>query len=273
LVEGRFASIDLFTDPALFAATGTRIAFTTRHGGVSEGPYASLNLGHHVDDDLDAVLRNRQILLDAVGCHDAELIVPNQVHEDTVLEVNQASEAPSIREQALEGADALCVYDHDVAALLCFADCVPVILTAPTGAFSVVHAGWHGVDNLISAKAATMLARHVADELGVTPEVAIAGLNVYIGPHIHRECFETSAELHDAFVEKFGEDCSYDPCHIELSMALRAQLERVGVSPERIADVNRCTVCENEPFFSFRAQDGIAGRQGAFACNPTRKGE
>ena len=62
LTKGRFASISAYSDEALYVATGVRIAFTTREGGVSEGPYASLNLGSHVQDDLDKVLQNRALL-------------------------------------------------------------------------------------------------------------------------------------------------------------------------------------------------------------------
>ncbi len=60
LTKGRFASIFAYSDEALYAATGVRIAFTTREGGVSEGPYNSLNLGSHVKDDLVSVQENRR---------------------------------------------------------------------------------------------------------------------------------------------------------------------------------------------------------------------
>lgn len=67
LTKGRFASISAYSDKALYAATGVRIAFTTREGGVSEGPYASLNLGSHVKDDIASVRENRHRVLRAFG--------------------------------------------------------------------------------------------------------------------------------------------------------------------------------------------------------------
>ena len=71
--------------------------------------------------------------------------------------------------------------------------------------------------------------------------------------------------VHRLFVEKYGEECAFDQTHINLGKALRVQFERIGISSERIADVDYCTVCNNDKFFSFRAQLGIAGRHGAFA--------
>ncbi len=262
LTKGRFASLDAYTDEPLFKATGVRIAFTTRQGGVSEGCYGSLNLGHHVDDNLDAVMENRAIVQRSFGCADAPLIVPNQVHGDALVRICDAGDAASVRQRAAEGADGVLVEIPGVVALLCFADCVPVILVSPTGRFAVVHAGWRGVDNLIAAKAAQALAQADAEELG---QGTISQLNVYLGPHIGAECFETGEDVHGRFRQKFGEACVCDCSHISLSVALRIQLQRIGVSAERICDLGKCTVCGNDEFFSYRAQGGVCGRHGAFA--------
>ena len=145
LDEGCFASVPVFTDEALFEACGVRIAFTMREGGVSEGPYASLNLGSHVQDVLDKVLQNRALLFSALApsLEESEqaLIVPKQVHGDTVLTVGAAREVARVQRAAAEGADGIIVSAHEVGALLCFADCMPVIIVLPTGRFAVVHAG------------------------------------------------------------------------------------------------------------------------------------
>lgn len=355
LNEGRFASIPVFTDEVLFEACGVRIAFTTREGGVSTGPYDSLNFGSHVDDDLALVEQNRALLMralapqvmsaaeaavgsssaagddglsgvvvdascsnDAAGvdascatgndgvsgvvdascadgatsAHDGArdgddtsvvaaaegeaetarvleevLIVPKQVHGDLALTVETVADVAGVQAQAAEGADAIIVAEKGIGALLCFADCVSVIAVLPTGRFAVIHAGWRGVENEISAKTITLMAEQESAASGIPAHELIAGANIYIGPYIHRECFETSPEIHDQFTTKFGQSCSYDSSHIDLGAALRTQLERVGVDPTRIADMDVCTVCNNDRFFSFRAQDGTAGRHGAFAIN------
>ncbi|WP_251198341.1 polyphenol oxidase family protein [Anaerotardibacter muris] len=273
LNEGRFASIPVFTDDRLFEQTGVRIAFTTREGGVSTGAYDSLNLGSHVDDDLSLVEQNRVLLIEALAPElagesrglDEVLVAPKQVHGDQALTVETAADVDGVQAEAAQGADAIIVAEKGIGALLCFADCVPVIAVLPTGRFAVIHAGWRGVENQITAKTLSLMADQETHVSGVPASDLIAGTNIYIGSYIHRECFETSPDVHDQFTGKFGESCSFDESHIDLGMALRTQLMRVGVDPDRIADLDVCTVCNNDRFFSFRAQDGIAGRHGAFA--------
>lgn len=272
LDEGCFASVPVFTDEALFETCGVRIAFTMREGGVSEGPYASLNLGSHVKDDLDKVLQNRVLLFSALApsgqvTSEERLIVPQQVHGDKVLTVESASEVASVQSQAAEGADGIIVSAREVGALLCFADCVPVIIVLPTGRFAVVHAGWRGVENEISAKALDLMLDQEQQEHGFDRRELADQANVYIGPYIHGECFEAGADVHSLFVSKFGEACCFDERHIDLGVALRVQLVERGIDPARICDLDRCTVCENDRFFSFRAQDGVSGRHGAFAIS------
>lgn len=270
LDEGRFASIPVFTDEALFEACGVRIAFTTRAGGVSAGPYDSLNLGSHVNDDLASVQQNRLLLTSALAPGlskplDEVLIVPNQVHGDEVLTIADAGSIGQARDAAEAGVDAIIVSPCDVAALLCFADCVPVIIVLPTGRFAVVHAGWRGVENTIAAKTLSLMLEQEEKESSCSREELLASTNIYIGPYIHRECFETSEEIHALFTAKFGEDCSFDARHIDLGRALITQFVRLGIDEERICDLDLCTVCNNDRFFSYRAQDGVAGRHGAFA--------
>lgn len=271
LTKGRFASISAYSDEALYAATGVRIAFTAREGGVSEGPYASLNLGSHVKDDIASVRENRHRVLQAFSNEGTSLFVPNQVHGDTVLELGDpenidaslsSAEAQALALQAQDGADGLVVHARDAAALLCYADCVPVVIVSPTGRFAVVHAGWRGVDNLIAVKAVRAIAR--ADKAVLGAEAASA-YNVYIGPHIGPECFETGPDVHARFVSQFGEACAFDGTHIDLAEGLRIQLEQAGVNRSRIYDLAKCTVCENNEFFSYRGQAGTCGRHGAFA--------
>lgn len=271
LTKGRFASISAYSDEALYAATGVRIAFTIREGGVSEGPYASLNLGSHVKDDIASVRENRHRVLRAFANEDTPLFVPNQVHGDTVLELGDPEnidaslssvEVQALALQAQDGADGLVVHARDAAALLCYADCVPVVIVSPTGRFAVVHAGWRGVDNLIAVKAVRAIAR--ADKAVLSAEAASA-YNVYIGPHIGPECFETGPDVHARFVSQFGEACAFDGTHIDLAEGLRIQLEQAGVNRSRICDLAKCTVCENNEFFSYRGQGGTCGRHGAFA--------
>ncbi|MEG0323180.1 MAG: polyphenol oxidase family protein [Raoultibacter sp.] len=193
--EGRFASVSALTDEKLFEIMGIRIAFTERSGGTSEGGFSSLNLANHVGDDTQAVAVNRALVCEAFDIAVDKLIVPSQVHGDHLVLVSDAREGFNRAcEEAFAGADALVVEAPDVAALLCYADCVPVIVVSPTGRFAVVHAGWRGVENEIAVHAVRKLSElDAADGFSQTKE----GMNVYIGPYIHSECFETGADVYD----------------------------------------------------------------------------
>ena len=107
----------------------TRLAFTERTGGVSITPYASLNLGSHVGDELENVIENRRLVLEALGCADdmQRLLVPNQVHGDDVVVVrsSDAADLADIRSRISKGADAIVCSAAHVPVMLCFADCVP----------------------------------------------------------------------------------------------------------------------------------------------------
>jgi len=327
--ESHDGALPVLTDEALFEACGVRIAFTGREGGVSEGPYAKLNCASHVEDDEQAVLRNRQIVLDALGVPNAQLIVPNQVHGTNVVCVGDPADAantggssavsadgssaaslantsdtnqvhgtnvvcigdPADRataasssgaspvtsaaanpansatskvlsvsdalEEAAEGADAIVVKVPEVAALLNYADCLSLIIVAPSGSFAVVHAGWRGAVAHIASKAALEL----AEQTGEDP----SQLNAYIGPHIRSECFEVSVEVAERFAAEFGASVVVGKRHVSLARAVACDLESAGMSPQRIADCGICTKCNPDRYFSYRATNGCCGRHSAAA--------
>ncbi len=262
LVEGRFGSCTVLTDESLHEACGVRIAFTERTGGVSEGAYASLNLGRHVDDDPERVRRNVSRVLDAFGASEDVCIRPRQVHGNTVAVCRSAKEASAVNASTQDGADGVVVACDNVSTLLCFADCAPLIMVAPSGHFAVVHAGWRGVVARI-AEGAVRTLREI-------DRVSADQVNVYIGPHIGVCHFEVGTEVSEVFSCEFGEDCVPDPRHVDLSRALRNSLCGVGVDESRIVDAGICTVCdEGRRFFSYRASGGVCGRHGAFAIKTT----
>ena len=262
-VAGSSEPIAAWTDEALFDKVNVRVAFSERSGGTSVGAYASLNLAAHVEDDLDAVHANRRRFMEALGLKEAALVVPKQVHSDRVVALRKAT-AQSVEEFRAEvgkGADALLVEARGVAAMLCYADCVPIVIVAPSGRFTVVHAGWRGVENEIAVKA---LHKLMLGEPGLS--VDASHVNVYRGAYIHAECFEIGPDVHDLFTERFGRGVAFDDTHIDLGRALDMQLKKAGVDPTRIADVGRCTVCDNTHWFSYRAQGGVCGRHAAICA-------
>ena len=248
--------ISLITDDALFEACGVRIAFAGRAGGVSEGAYASLNTGGNTDDDPMLVMRNRRLLLDAIGAHGEPAIVPKQVHGTRVVRVTQPSDVGRASFEAAEGADAVQVDVEGVPAIINTADCLPLIVVTPSGRFSVVHAGWRGA----LARIASVAVRSLA-EGGEDPST----FNVYIGPYIHAECFEVGEEVEAQFADEFGDDVIVQARHVSLARVVAGDLASVGISSDRIVDCDICTVCHPDEYFSFRFSDGDCGRQATAA--------
>lgn len=242
---------------------GVTLAFTERTGGVSRAPYASLNIGDACGDDQGAVAENRLRALDAIGargCAD-RLVNPHQVHGDTVVTVREGTggELAAVRREAREGVDAVVCLTEDVPVLLCYADCVPVIVVAP-GGFAVVHSGWRGTDARIAAKATRLLLA----ETGAAASQARA----YIGPHIGTADYEVSIELARHFAERFGPACISGPDHLDLEFCVRAALAEAGVGEDQVASCAGSTASSTDRFYSFRAE-GMCGRHGALAFRPS----
>lgn len=265
--------IEFISDNALYSDTGIRIAFSARVGGASEGQWESLNLGSHVEDNISDVMENRELLLKALCSYNSKtglssgsdetdtpnyhpvITNPRQVHGDTVFLV-------SSKDQIFDGeeGDGVVCNCKEIAPLLCFADCAPVILAANDGAFAVVHAGWRGVVNKISAKAFSMLVDKCECEPGE--------INAYVGAHIRQCCFEVGDEVAAIFRKTFGENvlCTNgSKFNVSMSAALKMQLMAVGLKEERFCDLGLCTKCNEDLFYSYRATDGKCGRHGAIA--------
>ena len=259
LAEMRFAtpltSTVAITDEELYIQTGVRIAFTERLAGFSPEPYKALNLSEDVGDVPAAVRSNRRVAFDTLGIYDQResLINPKQVHGDTVIMVGE--DIAASQAEAKAGADGVVCTQKDIPVMLLAADCVLVVCVAPNGAFAVVHSGWRGSLAGIAGKGLKALAQ----QAGVEP----GECNCYIGPHIESCCYEVSAELMEKFTAAFGAECDPRNNHLSLAAAVIASLLEAGAVPERIINTGLCTCHNNKRFFSYRAENGVCGRQGA----------
>lgn len=241
-----------------------RFGFTERTGGVSRAPYEGLNLGTHVGDDPAAVAENRRRALAALGVEAClgNLIVPNQVHGDNVVVVREpsAGELARVRAEAATGADAIVCTAPDVPVMLCFADCVPVILVCE-GAFAVVHSGWKGTIARISAKAARILAAEAG--------APVSSVRAFVGPHILGDEYEVSHELMERFAAEFS--CVRIAAEeggrlLDLSACIAEALQDAGVPRDGVLDSGLSTVRLADRFYSYRREGGVCGRHGAIAC-------
>lgn len=247
---------------------GVSFAFTERTGGVSEGVYASLNLGDRCGDDARAVAENLRRALVAFGAESAlgSLVHPRQVHGDAIVTVRGSSDAElaQAREACERGADAVVCTAPGVPVILMFADCVPVVLVAP-GGFAVVHSGRAGTMLRIAAKAAVALAREAG--------CAVSDIGAYLGPHVLGDEYEVAPQMVADAVAEFGAAAQVlgKPRHLDLGPCIAQALVDVGVLPERICDPRISTVAHPERFFSYRASGGKCGRHAALAWLPAHR--
>lgn len=224
---------------------GARALFTTRRGGVSEGPYASLNLGILTEDERERVVANQERVAEQVGVARARIARGLQVHGSRVRALR---EPPP--EEPLEEADGQALSVRGAAAMVLVADCLPVAL-AGDGAVAMVHAGWRGLADGVVAEGVAAVR-----ELGARGPLAAA-----IGPAIGSCCYQVGEEVHARFA---GDgDTVRDGDRLDLKAVARLRLAAAGV--EEVHDVGLCTSCEPDLFFSHRRDAGVTGRQGGLA--------
>ena len=218
---------------------GYAVSFTTRQGGVSAGMYESLNLTAGTGDDPARVEENRRRVCAAAGVDAGRLSFNRQVH---TAEVHEAGVVVRGRP-----GDGLWSDIPGVPMLAMTADCLPIVVarTGGTPALAVLHAGWRGLSDGIVATGVA--------KLGEGPKAAV------VGPAIGPCCYEVGAEVS----ARFDDDLTVDR-RLDLRRAAERALRAAGV--ERIDQVDLCTCCHPELFFSHR-RDGLArGAQGVIGA-------
>lgn len=249
----------------LLARHGVAHAFTNRLGGVSGGPYASLNLGLHVGDDPQAVWKNRRRALLAAGADPERLTLGEQVHGTGLRWVEPADCGAGAREasSALAATDGLLTGQRGVVLGVLVADCVPVLLADPeAGLVAAVHAGWRGTAGRIAARAVEAMV-----SAGAQPSRILAAMGPSIGPC----CYRVSPDLASHFASLFGQGVvceEADGPHLDLRLANRQALLEAGLAEAHISWHPPCTACANDRYFSHRAQGGRAGRQAGLIWMP-----
>ncbi|MBX5482986.1 MAG: peptidoglycan editing factor PgeF [Myxococcaceae bacterium] len=231
-----------------------RHAFSVREGGVSEGPFASLNLGFATGDVRARVNENLRRFASALNVPPGSLITVSQVHGDRLLEATAPQDGDEVP-PPLGEADGVWTRTAGLAVGVKTADCVPILISDAAGrCVAAVHSGWRGTDLRISARAVETLAVQ-----GVEPASLVAA----IGPCIGACCYEVSEELAFRFERAFGAEVvrrDRPKPHLDLPRAVRLTLVAAGVRPDRIDVLDACTACDPARFFSHRRDRGISGR-------------
>jgi YfiH family protein len=229
---------------------GARAVFSTRRGGHSSGPYASLNLGWLTEDDPRAVARNREALRSELGAPPLSFV--HQVHGAEVRRITATTvEAPE-RAGGIRF-DGQATDQRDVALCALTADCLPIALAGVGGGqvVAMLHAGWRGLaTGVIAAGVAAVR------ELGAEGELSAA-----IGPGAGPCCYESGEEVHAAFA---GVGEAHHGRNLDLKAVARHELHAAGVA--LVADIGLCTICSDPGLlFSHRRDQGITGRQAGVA--------
>ena len=245
------------------APARVRAICSTRAGGVSQGPFASLNLGDHVSDDAVAVAANRAIFARQLpsGVGTAHPVFLQQVH---------GTELRWLDAQTPDGvtADACATRDAAVACVIMVADCLPVLFTHVDGsAVAAAHAGWRGLAGSVAGQG---VLESTVQELRRESDSEILA---WLGPCIGPEAFEVGAEVREAF-------CANDPAAAEhfqplsegkyladLPALARQRLRKAGVQKIYGNDSSKswCTVSNPSRFFSYRRDQRSLGGSGRFA--------
>jgi polyphenol oxidase len=221
-----------------------QVVFSTRNGGVSDGPYESLNLGILTDAEPERVAENRRRLVNEVLLDPQHVAMGWQVH-GTDIATWDGPPPPGHDGFASPGAELAEVDGHVTTAaglglLVLVADCLPVAL-AGGGRVAMLHCGWRGLAGGIIEKASRRF-----DEL---PMAAV-------GPGIGRCCYEVGPEVLEAFSDLDG---VADGRMLDLRAVAQAKLAEAGVAG--VMHVDLCTACHEDLFFSHRRDHGVTGRQ------------
>lgn len=240
--------LPLIVSPML-SALGITALFTTRHGGNSNTPFDSLNLGHDIGDDESAVTANMGKLIETA-------MLPSAPHQTRQVHgANHLHCSGSGRIHETE-ADILIASEPGCPVAVRTADCLPLLLADPVnGVIAAVHAGWRGTVQQVAARTVEKMAG-----LGA----AIDSIHASLGPCIGPCCFEIGEDTADQLASCSGDTASAISRNGRITADLAAlnamQLNECGIPDRRIETLGLCTSCHPERFYSYRRDNGKTGR-------------
>ena len=231
-------------------------ALFTRHGGVSEDPFAQLNVGATVGDRPDAVNQNIERIFSVLKRR------PNSLFDSCLVHGVDALLAEAPRPQRLmppPDGDIVLTRNPKVSLFMRYADCFPLLFYDPVQpAVALAHAGWKGTVQRVAAKAVHEMEKHFATKA--------SDLIVAIGPGICVQHYEVGPNVIREVKQAFGEDAQLllptlnGSVHFDLFAANQHALDKVGV--EQIENAEICTATNTQDWFSHRAEGGKTGRFG-----------
>ncbi len=232
---------------------------TTRQGGVSRGPFATLNLSFAVPDDPEAVIENRRRVLAALGLDPQRLVGAEQVHGAGVAVVGPADAG----RPPIPATDGLVTAEAGLFLFVQVADCYPVVVfDGRQRVVGLAHCGWRGTLQGLPAKLVGTMLR----TFGSQP----ADLWAVVGPGIGPCCYEVGPDVVGAARLSLPRPqealrSRENRTFLNLPAAIGQWLEATGLAPDRVSHCGLCTACRTDIFYSHRVEGGLTGRFWAVA--------
>lgn len=228
---------------------------TLRHGGVSEGEYASLNFRLLGSDTKENVFSNIDIVCDKLDINSGSICKVMQAHTDNILVLNSENkEEYNVKNMSNEEYDAYIYNEEGITAFVTTADCNPIIIYSPKeNVVANIHSGWMGTINKIYLKT---LEKMINDFNCKAEDIIIC-----VGPSINKCCFSSREDsFKEKFISVFENEEEYitydekdrDKFYIDLPYIIKRDFLKIGVKEENIVLSNICTKCNHEDFFSYR---------------------
>ena len=256
IISQKIGAIEYLTAEGICVPHG----FTTRYGGVSTGHLASMNIGIHRGDELENVIRNYELLGQAIGFDPENVVAAKQIHSDIIYRATEEDRGKCFIEGASPVCDGLITNEPEVALTVFSADCTPVLLYDPVAkAIGAVHAGWRGT----AAGIVRVAVEKMKQEFGCKGE----NIRAAIGQCISACCFLTDADVPEAMLAALGVEAQEAICpagekfRVDLKKINSIWLRREGVSQIDIS--TDCTACQPERFWSHRV---VKDRRGSLAA-------
>lgn len=233
--------------PVYFKPGSHRIlaGISTRHGGFSAPPYHSFNLGRSSGEDIGVVMKNRGLYASLFGVESDKMVFGHQCHGTDIADSDTGRE--------IAATDGFMTRQPGLLLNVSVADCFPVwFYDSQTGIIAVNHCGWRGTVGGIQLNQLNLYRQAGSD---------LSGLQVIIGPGIRSCHFQVRVDIVGQFPE-WAVSAGSEPgtWFVDLPAILRRSLTDAGLSDHQINDLNECTACLTDRYYSFRAEKGITGR-------------
>jgi len=236
--------------------------FTTRAGGYSDPPYDTFNVGLHVQDNYENIIKNRKKLAEILAFPLNNWIAAEQIHHANIQVIDHLDKGKGVYDYntSIKGVDGLITNETGILCTMFFADCVPLYFYDPvTGYIGIAHAGWKGTTKKIAMKMVDELQR-----LGVKSSNLLA----LIGPSISQEKYEVDKnvinQIDKSYLEKVTIKSKENHYFLDLKQLNKEILLDSGLDDKNIKATDLCTYKEETLFFSHRRDEGKTGRMLGF---------